>query len=111
MRKVLFSIVLSLIVLSNMSAQKPQHIMLSDSARIFLLTCTPGEEVWSKYGHTGIRVQDIPHKLDIVFNYGIFSLMEKGFYFCPAYDGNLQAVVTHKDGSKDIIIKEIELTE
>lgn len=80
MRKVLFSIVLSLIVLSNMSAQKPQHIMLSDSARIFLLTCTPGEEVWSKYGHTGIRVQDIPHKLDIVFNYGIFSLMEKGFY-------------------------------
>lgn len=37
--------------------------------------------------------------------------MEKGFYFCPAYDGTLQAVVTHKDGSKDIIIKEIELTE
>lgn len=53
---------------------------LGDSARIYLVTCTPGREVWSKYGHTGIRVCDEANDLDIVFNYGIFSLMEKDFY-------------------------------
>mgnify|MGYP003513750881 FL=1 len=55
-------------------------IALSKDAKIYLLTCTPGNEVWSKYGHTGIQVQDKSNNLDIVFNYGIFSLMDDDFY-------------------------------
>ena len=76
MRKHLLFIILSLLFCTPLSAQ----IFLSDSAKIYLLTCTPGTEVWSKYGHTGIRVCDEANKMDIVFNYGIFSLMEDGFY-------------------------------
>lgn len=76
MRKHLLFIILSLLFCTPLSAQ----ILLSDSAEIYLLTCTPGTEVWSKYGHTGIRVCDEANKMDIVFNYGIFSLMEDGFY-------------------------------
>lgn len=53
---------------------------LSDSARIYLLTCTPGTQVWSKYGHTGIRVEDTSQEIDIVFNYGIFDLTSDDFY-------------------------------
>ncbi len=53
---------------------------LSDSAQIHILTCTQGEQVWSKYGHTGIRVIDPANKLDVVFNYGIFNLMDDDFY-------------------------------
>ena len=53
---------------------------LSDSAKIYLLTCTPGTEVWSKYGHTGIHILDIPNRINRVFNYGIFSLMADDFY-------------------------------
>lgn len=83
MRKYLYIIVLSIISTTHLVAQN-QHsfhsAILSDSAKIYLLTCTPGTEVWSKYGHTGIRVYDPIKQLDIVFNYGIFSLMEKGFY-------------------------------
>ena len=82
MRKWLFLILLT-IGLGTTWAQSfnyRQGITLSDSARIYLLTCTPGTEVWSKYGHTGIRVEDQAQQIDIVFNYGIFSLMEKGFY-------------------------------
>lgn len=79
---ILFSIVWS--VAFALPAPKKQanssSIILSDSAKIYLLTCTPGTEVWSKYGHTGIRVYDPTRQMDIVFNYGIFSLMEKGFY-------------------------------
>lgn len=76
MRKHLLFIILSLLFCTPLSAQ----ILFSDSAKIYLLTCTPGTEVWSKYGHTGIRVCDEANKMDIVFNYGIFSLMEDGFY-------------------------------
>lgn len=53
---------------------------LSDEAAIHLITCTAGQETWSKYGHTAIRVIDPANDIDIVFNYGIFSLQEKGFY-------------------------------
>lgn len=76
MRKHLLFIILSLLLCTPLSAQ----LLLSDSAKIYLLTCTPGTEVWSKYGHTGIRVLDQANQLDIVFNYGIFSLMDDGFY-------------------------------
>lgn len=76
MRKHLLFIILSLLFCTPLSAQ----ILLSDSAKLYLLTCTPGTEVWSKYGHAGIRVCDEANKMDIVFNYGIFSLMEDGFY-------------------------------
>lgn len=53
---------------------------LSDSAQIQLLTCTPGSQTWSKYGHTALRVIDPANRLDIVFNYGIFDLMADNFY-------------------------------
>jgi hypothetical protein len=79
---ILFSIIWSAAFALPTSKKQANEssIILSDSAKIYLLTCTPGTEVWSKYGHTGIRVYDIHNQLDIVFNYGIFSLMEKGFY-------------------------------
>ena len=76
MRKQLVFIILSFLLCNQLFAQVP----LSDSAKIYLLTCTPGTEVWSKYGHTGIRVYDEAQNMDIVFNYGIFSLMEEDFY-------------------------------
>lgn len=55
-------------------------ITLTDSAQIQLITCTQGEQVWSKYGHSGIRVLDESKNMDIVFNYGIFDLMADDFY-------------------------------
>jgi len=44
-----------------------------DSVQISLLTCQPGKEVYSLYGHTAIRYQDKTHNIDIVVNYGLFS--------------------------------------
>jgi hypothetical protein len=81
MRKYLLSILLLVFALSpgRLIASSISN-SLSDSAQILLLTCTPGTEVWSKYGHTGIRVIDQSQKLDIVFNYGIFDLTADDFY-------------------------------
>lgn len=46
--------------------------------RISLLTCGPGDELYSTFGHTGIRVR-ISDTADYVFNYGTFEFQE-GFY-------------------------------
>lgn len=55
-------------------------IELSDSARVTLLTCSPGEELYSAFGHTGIRVTDYINSFDVVFNYGTFDFDQPGFY-------------------------------
>lgn len=41
--------------------------------RISLLTCSPGEELYSSWGHTAIRVVDSVAGTDNVFNYGTFD--------------------------------------
>jgi hypothetical protein len=41
--------------------------------KISLLTCVPGEELYSTFGHTALRVQDHERGADVVFNYGTFE--------------------------------------
>ena len=50
-----------------------------DSVEIGLLTCGPGEEVYSLYGHTAIRYHDKGRDQDLAINYGIFSFKQKFF--------------------------------
>lgn len=47
---------------------------------ISLLTCSPGEELFSIFGHTAIRVRDSTRGMDIVFNYGTFDDTDPLFY-------------------------------
>lgn len=50
-----------------------------DRVEISLLTCSPGEEVWSLYGHTAIRVCDMRTGEDVVVNYGVFNFHQPYF--------------------------------
>lgn len=52
----------------------------SCNLRMSLLTCTPGEDLYSTFGHSAIRVTDIVTHSDIVYNYGTFNFEEPGFY-------------------------------
>jgi hypothetical protein len=46
-----------------------------------LLTCAPGEEIYSLFGHTAIRYEDISQGIDLVFNYGVFSFDTPNFIY------------------------------
>ena len=48
--------------------------------RVSLLTCTPGEELYSTFGHSAVRITDSVSNSDIVYNYGTFNFDEPGFY-------------------------------
>jgi hypothetical protein len=54
----------------------------SDSCgiRISLLTCTPGQELYSTFGHSALRVVDSAKGTDLVFNYGTFDFYDPDFY-------------------------------
>ena len=48
--------------------------------RISLLTCTPGQELYSTFGHSAFRVVDSVNNADLVFNYGTFDFYDPKFY-------------------------------
>ena len=50
-----------------------------DSVDISLLTCGPGQEVWSYYGHTALRIEDKVHGTDLAVNWGMFSFKQDFF--------------------------------
>lgn len=53
---------------------------LSEDARISLLTCSAGEELYSTFGHSALRVHDDSLRLDWVFSYGTFDFETEHFY-------------------------------
>ncbi len=58
------------------------HCVAQDSShlRISLLTCTPGAELYSTFGHSALRVVDSSSVTDFVYNYGTFNFDDEGFY-------------------------------
>ena len=54
-------------------------IQLSPEARISLLTCDSGDEIYSYFGHSAVRINDPKSGIDYVFNYGVFSFDSPNF--------------------------------
>ena len=63
----------------HIQAAETSSDIYGDSMQISLLTCGPGHEIYSLYGHTAIRFQDLRNHQDLVINYGIFSFRQKYF--------------------------------
>jgi len=55
-------------------------VTLTDSAKVSLLTCSQGDELYSIFGHSAIRVKDSSIGVDWVFNYGTFDFSDPNFY-------------------------------
>lgn len=75
-----------------------------DSLRISLLTCGAGDAIYTLFGHTAIRCENLTRGTDVVYNYGVFDFGSDAFvlrfalgdtnyclektstrYFCQAY--------------------------
>ncbi|MGV9003488.1 lipoprotein N-acyltransferase Lnb domain-containing protein [Flavobacterium sp.] len=57
-----------------------QNQQLSENTQISILTCGRGEELYSTFGHTALRIKDEAHQLDVVYNYGMFDFRTDNFY-------------------------------
>ncbi len=90
MKKTILLFILTLLCLTTTAKASPSsYITLSDKAEVSLLTSTPWNgAIYALFGHTAIRVKDTIEvrelglkKLDIVFNYGLFSFNTPNFMY------------------------------
>jgi hypothetical protein len=72
-------IFIAVVLLSTIFNSFGQGVVLSKNARISVLTCGTGNESYSLFGHTAIRVSDVENNLDIVYNYGAFDFDTPNF--------------------------------
>lgn len=68
------------ILLLTFGVSSKAQPVLSDEAQISLLTCGPGDDLYSIFGHSAIRVYDPKNNIDEVFNYGTFDFQDPNFY-------------------------------
>lgn len=76
---VLKKIFVCLLLLSSIHNSFGQNVLLSKNAAISVMTCGTGNELYSLFGHTAIRVRDIENNLDVVYNYGAFDFSTPNF--------------------------------
>lgn len=48
--------------------------------RISVLTCSPGDDLYSLFGHNALRITDSVKRLDIIYNWGTFDFNDPDFY-------------------------------
>ncbi|MEZ4722712.1 MAG: DUF4105 domain-containing protein [Flavobacteriales bacterium] len=80
MNKLTHGFLALLFACTSIATKAEQTPILSNEAEISLLTCSPGEELYSLFGHSAMRVRDPQLGIDVVFNYGTFSF-DEDFYF------------------------------
>lgn len=73
-KKIISSFIIIAFCFLKAGAQDSSHL------RISLLTCTPGDELYSIFGHSAIRITDSIRGSDIVYNYGTFDFDDPHFY-------------------------------
>ncbi len=73
-QKFLLLICFSFVWVFPARAQDSSHIKIS------LLTCSPGDELYSIFGHSAIRIVDSTKGSDVVYNYGTFDFDDASFY-------------------------------
>ena len=62
MKKIIF-----LFIISSLISIKGIGLTLSPETEVSILTCAPGNELYSLFGHTAIRINDPRHQIDRVY--------------------------------------------
>ena len=74
MKYISILLVLVLFLYSTQAQEKPSAL------RISLITCTPGAELYSVFGHNALRIVDSAAGTDIAYNFGTFNFDDPYFY-------------------------------
>ena len=77
--KIFGSSILLFFLFSFLGSQHLYAESLSKNARVSVLTCGVGNEVYALFGHTAIRITDEASNLDVVYNYGAFDFATPNF--------------------------------
>ncbi len=73
MKKIFFFILLLMLGIANQSSLNAQDSTSQAKLQFSLLTCDAGDDLYTLWGHTAIRVVDSVNHTDIVYNFGSFD--------------------------------------
>ena len=76
MKKILFILAVLFLI-----RPAPARADMADSADVYIITCAPGTESYSIYGHTALRVVIPGTTFDRVYNWGIFDFSTPNFAY------------------------------
>ena len=74
---------------------------LTPAAKISLVTCSPGDELYTAFGHSAIRILDPELGFDRLYNFGTFDMTVGNFYLRFAR-GDLLYQLSVDQGDADI---------
>ena len=61
------------------AAQSRQSGPAGSELRVYLMTMGPGSEVWERFGHNAIWIDDPSVEPDTAYNYGLFDFRQENF--------------------------------
>ena len=70
-----------LILLILTLSLRPAHLLsqTQENAQVYLVTCAPGTETYSIYGHSALRIIMPEKSSDMVYNWGVFDFATPNF--------------------------------
>ena len=100
---------------ANATNTLPNHKM-----QISILTCAAGEDIYTAWGHTAIRVIDSVNNTDLVYNFGTFDFSEP-FFLAKFVKGSLEYFISvnrygdflaeYQYYSRDVVEQVLKLTD
>ena len=100
---------------TNANSTLPNHKM-----QISILTCAAGEDIYTAWGHTAIRVIDSTNNTDLVYNFGTFDFSEP-YFLAKFVKGSLEYFISvnrygdflaeYQYYSRDVVEQILKLTD
>ena len=79
--------IVTIVTIGNIRAQGSGRqdagapLPLSVTAKASIITCGPGDDFYTTFGHSALRIQDTAKGIDLVYNYGTFDFDTPHFYW------------------------------
>ena len=87
-----------IVILTILTVKTTAFTQLSEQAQISLLTCAEGDEIYSLFGHSAIRVKDPINNIDNCYNWGMFEFDSDEIVFATKFTkGKLKYYMAEQD--------------
>ncbi|WP_410880438.1 DUF4105 domain-containing protein [Myroides sp. DW712] len=117
--KTLIALFFALFIIQGSEAKTADR-QLSDKAKVSVLTCGTGSQLYALFGHTAIRVYDPAEGIDRVYNYGLFDFRIPNFYakfvkgdllYFVDYEGYESFVTNYAYDNRSVVEQELNLSQ
>lgn len=69
------------------------NLVYSENSKVAILTYEPGDELYTIFGHTALRIQDSALNIDNIYNFGTFDFSSP-FFYVKFFGGRLDYFLT-----------------